>query len=239
MTLELISMNPANNSKHPHHKKIKSFALRQGRMSQRQRNAIKEHWPEFGIDWSPELVDATACFRRQAPLVLEIGFGMGDSLSTMMQFEPEKNFLGIEVHKPGVGALLATITELGSHNLRVICHDAVEVLQFSIPDKSLDRVQIYFPDPWHKKRHHKRRLITPDFLQLLIPKMKSGGMLHMATDWQNYAEQMLTVASGANALKNLAGSGHFSPRPKFRPVTKFEKRGEALGHGVWDLLFKT
>ncbi len=219
-------------------RRIKSFAIRQGRMSQRQRNAVEQHWSEYGVDWKPQPIDLDACFGRSAPVVLEIGFGMGASLAAMAKAAPEKNFLGIEVHKPGIGALLALSFEQDIHNIRVINHDAVDVLQSALLDKSLDRIQIYFPDPWHKSRHHKRRLIQPGFVQLLRSKLKLGGILHMATDWENYAEQMLEVVDHAEGYVNCAGKGHYSPRPEYRPFTKFEKRGERLGHGVWDLLYQ-
>ena len=163
---------------------------------------------------------------------------MGQSLVAMAEAAPDTNFIGIEVHRPGVGKLLHTMEQRGVDNIRVYCHDAVEVLRDCIPDASLDTVQIFFPDPWHKKRHHKRRLIQPPFVALLTRKLKSGGILHLATDWQNYAEQMMEVLSAAGGLDNTAGPGQFAPRPESRPLTKFELRGERLGHGVWDLVFR-
>ena len=170
--------------------------------------------------------------------MLEIGFGMGQSLVAMAAAAPEKNFIGVEVHLPGVGRLLHSMEDEGVDNIRVYCHDAVEILNDCIDDASLDTVQIFFPDPWHKKRHHKRRLIQPDFVDLLCRKLKPGGVLHLATDWENYAEQMMEVLSANTQLRNQAGEGEFAPRPDHRPLTKFERRGERLGHGVWDLLFK-
>ena len=163
---------------------------------------------------------------------------VGKQLAQMAAAEPDKDFIGVEVHSPGVGRLMHLIDESGIENLRAYCDDAVEVLEQCIADNSLSRVQIYFPDPWHKKRHHKRRLVQPEFMQLLRRKLKPGGVIHLATDWENYAEHMMLVMSGAEGFRNTQGEGVFAPRPDFRPVTKFEKRGERLGHGVWDLLFE-
>lgn len=177
-------------------------------------------------------------FAREAPLVLEIGYGMGASLLVMASAEPEKNFLGIEVHTPGVGALLMGIEELALTNVRTLHHDAVEVLTHMLPDASLDRLQLYFPDPWHKTRHHKRRIVQPAFVALLVRKLKPGALLHFATDWQPYAEWMLEVLSAEPALANLSPAGNYVTQPAWRPPTKFEARGERLGHGVWDLLFQ-
>lgn len=219
-------------------REIKSFAIRQGRMSQRQKKAIEHNWPKWGIPFVSRPIKLESHFKPDAPLVLEIGFGMGSSLAEMAKNAPDTGFLGIEVHKPGIGALLALAEEQSLENIRVINHDAVEVLKEAIPDASLDRVQIYFPDPWHKARHHKRRLIQPDFVQLLRAKLKVGGILHMATDWENYAEHMLEVVDAEEGFKNCAGQNTYSPRPDYRPFTKFERRGERLGHGVWDLLYQ-
>lgn len=218
-------------------RRIRSFVLRQGRMTPGQQRAFDENWSRWGLacergapdDWS-------AVFGRSAPLVLEIGFGMGQSLVAMAAAEPDKNFIGIEVHRPGVGKLLHTMAEQGVDNIRVYNDDAVEVLEQCIADAALARIQIYFPDPWHKKKHHKRRLIQPAFVERLRHKLQPGGLLHLATDWQDYAEQMLSVMEAAPGFANEAGSG-YAPRPAFRPQTKFEARGERLGHGVWDLLF--
>ena len=183
-------------------------------------------------------VDFDQIFSQPGPRVLEIGFGMGQSLVAMAAAAPDKNFIGIEVHKPGVGRLLHSMAEQGVENIRVYCHDAVEVLRDCIEEGSLDCVQIYFPDPWHKIRHNKRRLIQAPFVEKLLTRLKPGGVLHLATDWENYAEQMLEVLGASEELCNLAGQGNYSPRPQHRPLTKFERRGQGLGHGVWDLLFE-
>lgn len=218
-------------------RRIRSFVLRTGRMTEGQKRAYDFHWPDKGLAREAGMVDFAAVFQRRAPVVFEIGFGMGDSLAAMAAAAPETDFIGVEVHRPGVGRLMHLIDEGGINNLRAYCDDAVEVLENCIPDASLSRVQIYFPDPWHKKRHHKRRLVQPAFVQLLRRKLQLGGQLHLATDWQHYAEHMMEVMSAAEGYRNQAGEGQYAPRPDYRPVTKFEKRGERLGHGVWDLLF--
>ncbi|QFU77614.1 tRNA (guanosine(46)-N7)-methyltransferase TrmB [Halioglobus maricola] len=245
------------------HRPIRSFVLRTGRMTPGQERAYEEHWERWGLEHSAGALDFGREFNQSAsraeasgvdapgvdapgvdapgvdaPRVLEIGFGMGASLVEMAAAAPEKNFVGIEVHKPGVGRLLHSMADAGVDNIRVYCHDAVEVLRDCIADGSLDTVQIFFPDPWHKKRHHKRRLIQPGFVADLIPKLKPGGVLHLATDWENYAEQMMEVLSAAQDLENCVGEGEYAARPEHRPLTKFEARGERLGHGVWDLLFR-
>jgi tRNA (guanine-N7-)-methyltransferase len=184
------------------------------------------------------LYDLPTVFGRQSDVVLEIGFGMGKSLVAMAKAAPAQDFIGIEVHKPGVGACLGEAETEGVSNLRLFEHDAVEVLRDCIPDGSLSTVQLFFPDPWHKKRHHKRRIVQPDFVQMIRSKLKVGGVFHMATDWENYAEHMLEVMSAAEGYQNLASDGLYVPRPDHRPLTKFENRGVKLGHGVWDLMFK-
>jgi tRNA (guanine-N7-)-methyltransferase len=219
-------------------RKVRSYVLRTGRMTAGQRRAFEQHWGKFGVSYQQKLLDLKQLFGREAPLVFEIGFGMGQSLAAMAQLEAEKNFIGVEVHRPGVGKLLQLAAERNAHNLRVFEHDAVEVLRHCIPDNSIDRVQIYFPDPWHKKKHHKRRLIQKNFLDLLHKKLKKGGLLHIATDWQDYAEQVMVLLGEYDGLQNSAGDKDFIPRPDWRPLTKFEKRGESLGHGVWDILFE-
>lgn len=215
---------------------IRSFVLRAGRMGSGQQKALEELGPQFVLTYQAEALDLAAAFHRQAPKILEIGFGMGGATAEIAEAHPENDYLGIEVHTPGVGALLKQIGERKLSNLRIIQHDAVEVLQHMIADASLDGIHIYFPDPWHKSKHHKRRLIQPGFVALLTQKLKPGGYLHLATDWQNYAEQMLEVLSGEAALTNTATD--YAPRPEYRPLTKFEQRGLRLGHGVWDLLFR-
>lgn len=213
---------------------IRSFVLRTGRMTPGQERAFAEHWPQKGLQRADGMLDYARVFGREAPVVLEIGFGMGASLVEMAKAAPDRDFIGIEVHRPGVGKLLHAMAEQGVDNIRVYCDDAVEVLQQCIPDSSLACVQIFFPDPWHKKKHNKRRLIQPEFVQQLRRKLQAGGVIHLATDWQDYAEQMLAVMSAAAGFRNLHEG--YAPRPESRPLTKFEKRGERLGHGVWDLL---
>lgn len=217
--------------------RIRSYVLRTGRMTPAQRRAYAEGWQRWGLEYSPNELAFDTVFSRPGPRVLEIGFGMGQSLAEMALSSPHTNFIGIEVHRPGVGRLLHTIAERDIENIRVYCHDAVEVLRDCIPDDSLDTVQIFFPDPWHKKRHNKRRLIQPVFVAQVVRKLKSGGTLHLATDWDDYAQQMMALLSTTDCLTNTCGEGEFSPRPEQRPLTKFELRGERLGHGVWDLVF--
>lgn len=221
-----------------HHRAIRSFVKRSGRMTPGQQTAYDKYWSEKGLMLADGLISYSDVFGRNAETVLEIGFGMGVSLVQMAKEAPEKDFIGIEVHEPGVGKLLHGMEEHDVENIRVYCDDAVEVLRECIPDNNLDRVQIYFPDPWHKKKHNKRRLIQPDFIENLYPKLKTGGVIHLATDWEHYAEQMMEVMTAAPGFDNQADDYCFSDRPAYRPITKFEKRGERLGHGVWDLLFE-
>lgn len=217
---------------------IRSFVRREGRLTPGQERALDKLWPEFGIDEGTETLDLEKVFGREAPKVLEIGFGNGASLAEMAKQQPDHDYIGVEVHRPGVGQLLKSIETDELSNVRVACTDAVELIKNRIPDKSLDRVQIYFPDPWHKKRHNKRRIIQPLFVNILADKLKHGGHLHLATDWQDYAEQMLVDVSGNERFKNCSHSDDYIERPDYRPLTKFEQRGHRLGHGVWDLLFK-
>ena len=224
-------------SETPRRRPIRSFVLRAGRMTEGQQRGFDENWGLYGLEYSAELLDIDAAFGRSGKRVLEIGFGMGQSLLTMAGAEPEANFIGVEVHRPGVGKLLLGMQEQQLSNIRVYCHDAVEVLKDCIEPGALDTIQIFFPDPWHKKRHHKRRLIQPAFVELLHSRLRPGGILHLATDWENYAEQMMEVLGADPRLCNMAGPGNYAPRPENRPLTKFERRGERLGHGVWDLLF--
>ena len=214
---------------------IRSFVLRAGRMGPGQQRALDELGPRFVLPYRAEPLDLAATFGRDAPTVLEIGFGMGDATAQIAAALPGTNFIGIEVHAPGVGALLKRIGENGLTNLRLVQHDAVEVLEHMIAPASLAGVHIYFPDPWHKKRHHKRRLIQPAWVRQLSTRLAPGGYLHCATDWQPYAEQMLEVLGAEPSLVNSAEG--YAPRPDWRPLTKFEQRGLKLGHGVWDLLF--
>lgn len=219
-------------------KPIRSFVIRAGRITEGQKRAFEDCWPRLGLSLFSGAINPQQVFGRAAPLVLEIGFGMGDSLLEMAINEPDKNFIGIEVHPPGVGRIMNGAIQSELSNLRVYMADAMDVLEDCIPDGSIDRLQLYFPDPWHKKKHHKRRILQADFVQKLRPKLALGGVFHMATDWQPYAEHMLEVMSAAPGFTNTQGDGGYAPRPAYRPITKFEKRGERLGHGVWDLLFK-
>jgi len=219
-------------------KPIRSYVIRAGRITEGQRQAFDRWWPEYGLSLHKGLLDPETTFGRKAPLVLEIGFGMGDSLLQMAQSEPDKDFIGIEVHPPGVGRLIKEAGERALTNLRVYMADAVDVLDDCIPDRSLDRFQLYFPDPWHKKKHHKRRIVQPAFMAKIRSKMAPGGLVHLATDWEHYAEHMREVLEAAPGFSSQSGAGAFAERPAFRPSTKFEQRGERLGHGVWDLLYR-
>ena len=214
---------------------IRSFVLRQGRLSNAQRRACDTLLPRFGIVFQQNILDLEKVFGRQAPKILEIGFGMGDSTATIAHSNPHNDYLGLEVHTPGVGSLLNKIEDLGLTNMRIIQHDAVEILRYMLPSESLDGVHIFFPDPWPKARHHKRRLIQPGLVSRLCECLKPGGYIHIATDWEDYAIHILQVLQQESCLRNSADD--FSPRPDYRPVTKFEQRGVRLGHNVWDLIF--
>lgn len=219
---------------------MRSFVLREGRLTSAQERAFDEIWPRFGVagEGDAPLVFAEV-FGNDRPVVLEIGFGNGESLAEMAGADPDRNWLGIEVHRPGVGHLLLEIERRGLDNLRLIRHDAVEVLTRRVSDASLERVQLFFPDPWPKRRHHKRRILGPEMVRLLARVIRPGGIFHAATDWEPYAEQMLEVLEAAPDLfENTAGRQQFAPRPATRPLTKFEQRGERLGHRVHDLLFR-
>ncbi len=215
---------------------IRSFVLRQGHLSVAQRRAVDTLLPRYGIPYVARPLDLGQAFGRSAPKILEIGFGMGDSTATIAAAHPEIDYLTLEVHTPGVGNLLKLIDAQSIDNIRIIQHDAVEVMRDMIPDNSLDGVHIFFPDPWHKARHHKRRLIQSPFIEKLVLKLKPSGYIHAATDWQEYAEQILEVLSSEQQLENTAAD--YAPRPEYRPLTKFEQRGLRLGHGVWDLVFR-
>jgi tRNA (guanine-N7-)-methyltransferase len=219
------------------HRIIRSFVRREGRITSGQQRALQDLWPRYGLEADAPL-NKESIFGRKAPCTLEIGFGNGDALATMAEQQPECDFIGIEVHRPGVGRLLQQLERRNLNNVRVMREDAVDILKDCIPDNSLDRVLLFFPDPWHKKRHHKRRLVQADFIELLAGKIRHGGCFHMATDWEDYAMHMLEVMERSPAFRNRAGTGKFSLRPDYRPVTKFEQRGQRLGHGVWDLLFE-
>lgn len=215
---------------------IRSFVLRQGRVSPGQQRAVETLMPQHGIAYAAQPLDLDQAFGRSAPKILEIGFGMGDSTATIALAHPENDYLALEVHTPGVGNLLKLIDAQQISNIRIMQHDAVEVLRDMIADKALDGVHIFFPDPWHKARHNKRRLIQSPFIARLVQKIKPGGYIHVATDWQDYAVQVLAVLSAEPLLENTAAD--YAPRPDYRPLTKFEKRGINLGHGVWDLVFR-
>ncbi|WP_247869758.1 tRNA (guanosine(46)-N7)-methyltransferase TrmB [Herbaspirillum sp. ST 5-3] len=219
----------------PTERRIRSFVTRAGRLSTAQAKALETLGPQFCIPYVKAPFDFDQAFGRSAPTILEIGFGMGDTTAKIAAGMPEKNFIGVEVHTPGVGSLLKLIGEQQLANLRIIQHDAFEVITHMIATESLDGVHIFFPDPWHKARHNKRRLIQAPFVKLLVSRLKPGAYIHCATDWQDYAEQMLQVLGDEPALQNTADG--YAPRPAYRPVTKFENRGLRLGHGVWDLVF--
>lgn len=217
--------------------KVKSYVKREGRLTKGQAKALEQHWPTMGLSIDQGKLDFSVIFGNQNPVVLEIGFGMGKSLVAMAAAAPELNFIGIEVHRPGVGACLGDAGEAELSNLRVFEHDAVEVLAQCVADDSLHRVQLYFPDPWHKTRHHKRRIVQPEFVEKLRAKISVGGHFHMATDWEPYAEHMLEVMQANQYFENTSETNTYVERPEHRPITKFETRGQKLGHGVWDLIF--
>lgn len=221
-----------------HIRTIRSFVKREGRLTHGQQHALETQWDDFGIDYSTELIDIPAIFNRTAETIIEIGFGNGDSLWQMAQANPDKNYLGIEVHRPGVGHLLHLIETSECKNLRVSNHDAVDVLQHQIPDNSIDRFQLFFPDPWHKKKHHKRRIVKESFIKQIASKLKPDGIFHLATDWEHYAQHMLSELNASDLFFNLSDDNTYVPRPEERPLTKFEKRGQRLGHGVWDMLYQ-
>ena len=220
---------------------IRSFVMRRGHISAAQKRALDESLPQYQIEYAPELLDADKAFGRHAPLVLEIGCGMGETTAAIAQAHPEVNFLGCEVFVAGVGALAKRLDEMSLTNVRIVRHDAVEIVRDMIAENSLDGVHIYFPDPWRKARHHKRRLVAQPFIGLLASRIRPGGYIHCATDWENYSEQMLEVLEGEPLLENLHGAGNFSPvmgNPLCeRPRTKFQARGERLGYGIWDLVY--
>ena len=225
-----------NSNSHPP-RKIRSFVRREGRLTAGQQRALQDLWPRYGLE-TQSLLNLDDIFDRSAPRTLEIGFGNGDALLAMATSQPQTDFIGIEVHRPGVGRLLRELEQRALTNVRVVREDAVPILENSLPDDSLDRLLLFFPDPWHKKRHHKRRIVQAAFIELLAKKIARGGVLHMATDWEDYAEHMLDVMGLSAAFRNCAGAGNYSPKPDYRPTTRFEQRGQRLGHGVWDLVFE-
>lgn len=236
MSENIPENTPENTVPEEHKRSIRSFVLRQGHMTAAQQRAIDTMWPQFGVDFQEVPLDLNRTFGRDNPKVLEIGFGMGVATVEIAKRLPDTDFLAIDVHGPGVGNILKLIEEEHISNIRVMRHDAVEVVEKMLEDDSLDGIHIFFPDPWHKKRHNKRRLVQVPFVEKLLPKLKSGGYVHMATDWEEYAVQMLEVLSSFDALQNTAAD--YAPTPDYRPETKFEARGKRLGHGVWDLVFR-
>ena len=219
-------------------RRVRSFVLRAGRLTEGQKRALDELWPVYGVTGDEGVLEFRKLFSNDHPVILEIGFGNGEATWQMARARPGENYLGVEVHKPGVGHLLLRIEEHGIGNLRIACEDAVEFLQQRVPSGSLAGVRIYFPDPWPKKRHHKRRIIQAGFIKLLADKMQPGGILHLATDWEPYSEHMLEVMHNSQDFENLAPEGGTVSKPEWRPVTKYEQRGERLGHGVFDLVFR-
>ena len=217
---------------------IRSFVIRSARLTAAQQHAFDANWLRWGLQRDSGLLDRVRCFGRPGPLVLEIGFGMGQSLLQMAAAAPATNYLGIDIYRPGAARLMQAMREQQVGNIRIYCDDAVAVMQSCLADDSLDGVQIFFPDPWPKKRHHKRRLIQAPFVELLVSRLRPGGFLHLATDWEHYAGQMLNILEAEAGLGNSAGRGNYSPRPEQRPPTKFELRGQRLGHEVYDLLFR-
>jgi len=222
-----------------HPRTIRSFVTRAGRITEAQQRALDESWPRYGVEFDgTRVLDLDALFGRSAPRVVEIGFGNGENLAALAAAHPERDYLGIEVHRAGVGRLMLAAQTGQLTNVRIACHDAVEVLEHQLPRDSLDELLILFPDPWHKKRHHKRRLVQPPFIELAVSRLKIGGVLRLATDWEPYAVQMLEVLSANPALENLSPDNRYIEKPAERITTRFEKRGQRLGHGVWDLAFR-
>lgn len=232
----MTPQEPTAGPDRPH--RLRSFVLRQGRITPAQARAFDAHWARYGLDYTGNLRDLDAAFGRRAPRVVEIGFGNGEQLLHAAAHEPDLDFIGIEVHRPGVGRLMNGLAAAGLDNVRLYNHDAVEVLEHEIAPASLAQVRIYFPDPWPKKRHHKRRLIQPDFVEFLAGRVAPGGLLHLATDWADYAEQMLATVDASSSWTNRAGPGQYSACPGWRIETHFERRGTRLGHGVWDLVYE-
>ena len=220
------------------HREIKSFVLRQGRLTTAQQNALDNHWQDYGVEFSEAPLNFQQLFNNTNDVLIEIGFGNGDSLLQQAINHPQTNFIGIEVHGPGVGHLIHHANKESLTNLKIIRHDSVEVLKQQIPNGSIKQLQLFFPDPWHKKKHNKRRILNPAFIQLAREKLKVGGLFHMATDWQHYAEQMLEQMDAAEGFLNTAGNGNYADNTGDRCETKFERRGIKLGHAVWDLIYE-
>ena len=233
----LIDSEAGDNSAKQDYRPIRSYVIRASRYTDAQKVAIDQHWDDYVIAYEPRLFSTEELFGNSNPLTVEIGFGMGDSLLEMAAANPQINFLGIEVHKPGVGKLLHGVVEQNLSNVKVFCHDAKEILAHCLPPASIARLLIFFPDPWHKKRHNKRRLVQTDFITQQLPLLADGGRIHLATDWDPYAEHMVEAMEAVEGIENLNGAGQFWQQPD-RPETKFERRGIRLGHGVWDLLYQ-
>ena len=232
----LIDSEAGDSNAKQEHRPIRSYVIRASRYTDAQKVAIDQHWDDYVIAYEPRLFPTEELFGNSNPLTVEIGFGMGDSLLEMAAANPQINFLGIEVHKPGVGKLLHGVVEQNLSNVKVFCHDAKEILAHCLPPASIARLLIFFPDPWHKKRHNKRRLVQTDFITQQLPLLADGGRIHLATDWEPYAEHMVEAMEAVEGIENLNGAGQFWQQPD-RPETKFERRGIRLGHGVWDLLY--
>ncbi len=230
-------MTGSKHTTEPPLRRIRSFVRREGRLTPGQQRALDDLWPRYGLPFGQDL-SLQKTFGRKAPLTLEIGFGNGTSLAEMADADPDSNFIGIEVHRPGVGHLLIELASRDLHNVRVFCHDALEVLDQHIADATLDRVLLFFPDPWPKTRHRKRRIVRPESVSLIARKLKKGGHFHMATDWEPYARHMLAILQASPVFRNTAGSGTFATRPGYRPATRFENRGRQLGHPVCDLIYQ-
>ncbi|TPE54984.1 tRNA (guanosine(46)-N7)-methyltransferase TrmB [Maribrevibacterium harenarium] len=233
-----ITETTSSNEQAPHKRTIRSFVVRGGRMTEGQQKAYDNNWAIYGLDVESGRLDYQQLFGRESDVVIEVGFGMGASLVEMAKNAPEKDFIGIEVHPPGVAKLMMLASEAGLTNIRVYCHDAIEVMADCLPEAQASTFQLFFPDPWHKKKHNKRRIVQPLFAQQVAGVLKTDGVFHMATDWEPYAEHMLEVMEAQENYQNVAGKGLYHPRPDWRPLTKFEQRGERLGHGVWDLIYK-
>lgn len=233
----MATPSPVMAEQEEHHRQIRSYVLREGRLTRGQQRAFETLWPRYGVKFQHRHLDLKQVYGNANPVHLEIGFGNGESLAGMAEANPERNYLGIEVHRPGVGHLLLRAGDSGVTNLRVLRHDAVEVLEQCLDDASLEAVYLFFPDPWHKRRHHKRRILKPEFVARLARVIRPGGLFHAATDWQDYAEQMMSVLTASSHFENKAGKGSYTPRPEYRIPTRFEERGQRLGHGVWDLVF--
>lgn len=237
-----VAHNKASNNRAPGvenigWRKVRSFVRRGGRLTSAQQHALDELMPKYGLTPVGACFNFDSAFSKPGPVYLEVGFGNGESLFQMAQSHPERNYLGVEIHRPGIGRLLRLLDQNGVENVRVISGDAKEVLADFVSEGSLDGIYLFFPDPWQKKRHHKRRLVQSDFVHMVQRSLKFGGVFHMATDWQDYAEHMMTIMESSPGFVNLAGKSQFSKRPEYRPITKFERRGERLGHGVWDLIY--